>query len=135
MPGFLAGELWKPENRYLHAILKTATAVGVPPSLLMEPGKTEPVWTERDKKLLVAWQTYQDELCKNCGTPVWLGHSEDPTIQFEDDTTVCYGCQHLQQKNKEDKELPDGATRYVKPVPATEEDELPTRAAGYKTVQ
>ena len=136
MPGFLAGELWKPENRHYHTALKAAATNGVPPTLFLKPDKTDSrYWSDQDKRLALAWQTYQDELCKNCGTPVWLGHSADNTIQFEDALTTCYGCQHLQTKNKEEKELPEGSTRYVKPVPASEEDQLPSRAAGYKTIQ
>lgn len=136
MPGFLAGELWKAENRGYHLYLKTATNLGVPPSLLMERGKTEPTWTERDKKLVLAWQQLQDELCPKCGVPRWLGHSEHPDIDFKTDTAVCYSCQFLEDANEKDKKgLPKGATRFVQPIPVEiegMETKLPNRAEGYK---
>lgn len=135
MPGFLAGELWKPENRKYHLLLKTATNLGVPPSLLMEQGKTKPVWTEKDKKLVMAWQQYQDDLCPKCGIPRWIGHAEIETIDFEEHTTICYSCGFLEEKAEKSKTpVPKGGTRYVTPVPV-EGEELPTREQGYANSQ
>lgn len=139
MPGFLAEQLTRPENRWLHVILKTAANNGVPPSLFTDPSKTTSTeWTAKDKKLAVAWQTLQDETCPRCGTPTWLGHTEDERVDFESHVTICYACQHLEQEGKKAKELPAGATRYVKAVPVAIEGEvvtLPTRAEGYKRSQ
>lgn len=137
MPGFLAERLYLPENRWIHTPLKAAYATGVPPTVLILPDrKSSTKWTRIDKLLLLAWQTYQDDLCKKCGVPVWLGHSEDPNIDFKIKKTVCYSCQHLEHDKEEP---PAGGTKYTVPVPTEVEGEepkpLPTRAEGFETSQ
>jgi len=136
MPGFLAEKLYSAENRWVHTALKAAYATGVPPTVLILPDRKDSTkWTKIDKLLLLAWQTYQDDLCKKCGVPLWLGHSEDPHIDFELKETVCYSCQHIETSKKES---PPGGTKYVIPTPVEiegEETRLPSREEGFKTSQ
>lgn len=136
MPGFLAEKLYQPENRHFHTALKTAEKSGHPPTLyLLKDRKNGKKWSEVDKKLMLAWTTYQDEMCPRCGIPMWLGHSEDPNIEFHTEITVCYSCQHIGNDKKPE---PEGGTKYNTPAAVEiegEDTKLPTRAEGYKTSQ
>lgn len=135
MPGFVAEHLHKPENRYLHTAIKAAIENKVPTAFFLD-GREDPTkWLPKDKKLALAWQTYQDELCPKCGVPIWLGHSEDAHIEFELKTTVCYSCQALEEDKKEP---PKGGIRFAVPKAVEIEGEdirLPTRAEGLETAQ
>lgn len=136
MPGFLAEHLHKPENRQFHTHLRAAMSAGIPPTVLLLSSREDATtWTMLDKKLLLAWQTYQDELCKNCGVPVWLGHTTINTVEFETETTVCYSCQHIEQDKSEP---PKGGTKFAVPKPVDIEGEdvqLPSREEGLKKAQ
>lgn len=136
MPGFLAEHLHRPENRQYHAHLKAAEKYGVPPTIFLHGDKTDPnVWSLEDKRLAIAWQVYQDELCKRCGVPVWLGHSENAYIDFKIEKTTCYSCQAIESNKDEDD---PGEVKYATPCPVEIEGEdvqLPSRAEAMKSMQ
>lgn len=135
MPDFVAEQLHKPENRFLHTAIKAAFANGVPTAFFLDDRDDPRKWLPKDKKLALAWQTYQDELCPNCGVPIWLGHSENHYIDFEIKQTVCYSCQAIEDDKTEP---PKGGIKYAVPVPVELEGEdikLPSRLEGLKTAQ
>lgn len=136
MPGFVAEHLNRPENQYLHTALKVSAQYGLPPLFFLDPRASKPKWTLADKKLVLGWQKLQDETCKRCGVPVWLGHSEDNHIDFETSLSICYSCQHLETRDT--KNDAKGATAVIRPVPAKIEGEdikLPSRLEAMETVQ
>lgn len=124
MPGFLAEHLYKPENRWLHAYIKTSIATGKPVSFLLNDEPLQDDWTVLDKKLLVGYQTLQDETCKSCGTPTWLGHTEVPSVGFNVDKTTCYSCAELEKDRETSRDKnaakEHGVTKF--PVPVNLED-------------
>lgn len=136
MPGFLAEKLYQPEGRAYHTALKTAEKSGHPPTLYLLKNRTSAKkWSDIDKKLMLAWTTYQEEVCPRCGIPMWLGHSEDPNIDFHTEVTTCYACAHLEQDKRDE---PKGGTKYIVPKAVEiegEETRLPTRAEGFETAQ
>lgn len=64
--------------------------------MLFHQQPTDP-WSRADFKLLEAYQVLQDERCGDCGRSVWLCHSEDPSIQWDIQTQVCYASKALQE--------------------------------------
>lgn len=80
----------------------------------------------------------EEETCKQCGTPAWIGHSTDNTIAFEVKSSVCYGCAELEkdrddeQSNKRKKTR--GEVRYIEPYNVWG-DALPSRFDSYSREQ
>ena len=104
-----------------------------------------------DFKVLEAYQMLRDEICPQCGHPVWLCRSKSDDIEWTANTDVCYATRRKeeaewQQNNKskhgEKRRRPDrdekakwGRYTYVTPrVPsyAPEGTELPTRRDYYE---
>lgn len=84
--------------------------------------------------LSVALTLLEEETCKNCGTPAWIGHSTDNTIVFDVKSSVCYGCAEL-EKDREEQEKnravkTRGEARYVEPYNVWG-DPLPGRSESY----
>lgn len=50
-------------------------------------------WTVKDRLLTLAVLELDKEKCPQCGTPIWLGHTAEPGIEFQLEWAVCYGCQ------------------------------------------
>lgn len=99
-------------------------------------------WTPYDFKLLEAYQILQDEICPQCGHPVWLCRSDSNRIAFKVNSTVCYAERALQKKRddaKDKKHRADAKERaeygkiyYTEPfVPKNVEGGLPTRSEYY----
>lgn len=96
-------------------MIKTARSWGAPPSqvILGEPR----VWSFEDSLLSTALVLLEEETCRECGTPSWLGHSTNRYIGFEVDEAVCYGCAAMENKRKENekaKKTP-GSKPFVAP--------------------
>lgn len=87
---------------------------------------------ELNKKLKMAWQVLEDETCKMCGTPSWFGRNPDNNVDFDERSSVCKGCDHLNRKSEErnkkkgHKHNP-AITYYVTPKTVMKETKLPTR--------
>jgi hypothetical protein len=100
----------------------------------------ESTWSdERNRKLALALVILEEETCKGCGTPAWIGHSTNNKIVFDLKSSVCYACAEL-EKERENREkgrtaLPrmKGETRYASPHNVWgAEHPLPSRAHAYQ---
>lgn len=58
-------------------------------------------WESLDFKLIEAYQIMQDEICPNCGQPVWLCRSDDERILWKVDNDVCYATRALEEQRWE----------------------------------
>lgn len=117
MPGFLAEVLHKPHNRGYRIAVATARAWGVPPHVTISGG-VPGEWSEQDVLLANALTVLENETCKSCGTPVWLGYSTDNEILFRTQKSHCYGCEELEkerEKQTKAKQKGYGDTTYVEP--------------------
>jgi len=97
-------------------------------------------WTdERNRMLAMASTILEEETCKQCGTPAWIGLSTNNEIVFDLKSTTCYGCAEL-EKNREDAEKgrggrprQKGEVQYVRARNVWgEERSLPSRAHAYQ---
>lgn len=113
-------------------MIKTARSWGVPPSqiVLGEPRS----WAYEDSLLSTALVLLEEETCRDCGTPSWLGHSTNRYVGFEVDEAVCYGCAAMETKRKEteksSKKTP-GAKPFVAPFMYGDVD-FPSREDEYE---
>lgn len=81
----------------------------------------------------------EEETCKSCGTPAWIGLSTNNEIVFDIKSTICYGCAEI-EKDREDHEkgrggIPrqKGESRYAKPRSVWNDGRsLPSRAHSYQ---
>lgn len=104
-------------------------------------------WQPFDFKLIEAYQMLQDETCPKCGQPVWLCRSDDPTIAWKRNESICYASRELEKqawsRDHEAKDKPTakdkkrwGLVEYATPyVPPNQEGTLPTREAFYKSLR
>lgn len=93
---------------------------------------------ERNRKLAMALTILEEETCKGCGTPAWIGMSTNNEVVFDLKGAVCYGCAEL-EKDREDSEKrrgkirQKGETRYVSARNVWGADTpLPSRAHSYQ---
>lgn len=94
---------------------------------------------ERNRKLAMALTILEEETCKSCGTPAWIGMSTNNQIVFDLKGAVCYGCAEI-EKDREDSEKrrggrtrQKGENRYVSPRNVWGADyPLPSRAHSYQ---
>lgn len=112
--------------------------------MLFHEQPTEP-WTEYDFKILEAYQILQDEICNQCGNPVWLCHSTDNRIDFKTVNSTCFATkahmERLDAKKKRDQRASReeraewGRTTYMKPyIVQNAEGDLPTRWDYYNSL-
>lgn len=112
--------------------------------MLFHEQPTEP-WTEYDFKILEAYQILQDEICNQCGNPVWLCHSSDNRIDFKAVNSTCFATkahmERLDAKKKRDQRASReeraewGRTTYMKPyIVQNAEGDLPTRWDYYNSL-
>jgi hypothetical protein len=94
---------------------------------------------ERNRKLATALTILEEETCKSCGTPAWIGHSTNNEIVFDMKSSVCYGCAELErdredmERNRGGRQRMKGETRYVNPRSVWgEEYRLPSRVHAYQ---
>lgn len=89
--------------------------------------------------LAMAMTILEEETCKNCGTPAWIGLSTNNEIVFDIKSAICYGCAEL-EKDREDTEKSrgkkprqKGETRYAEARNVWGEGRpLPSRAYSYE---
>jgi len=55
-------------------------------------------WTDMDFKWLEAYQIMKDEICPQCGNPIWLCRSTDDRISWHEETSVCYATRAKEEK-------------------------------------
>lgn len=93
-------------------------------------------WGPVDTKLSVGLTLLEEEICKECGIPSWIGHSTDNRIVFKSDKAHCFGCMEL-EKNRADeskakKAADHGAKPYVRPELWDGSMNLPSRREEYE---
>jgi hypothetical protein len=135
MPDFLAEVLHKPHNRRYLLAVRAAREWKVPPRTMIN-GDQPDVWTREDVLLANALVVLENETCKECGTPAWLGHSTDNRLLFKTDSAHCYGCEELEkerEKLSKDKSYKGyGETVYPVPYMFGGKDPLPSRRESYE---
>lgn len=97
-------------------------------------------WTEeKNRKLAMAMTILEEETCKSCGTPAWVGLSTNNEIVFDIKSTTCYGCAELErdresyEKGRGGKPRLKGESRYVKARSVWGEGySVPSRADAYR---
>jgi hypothetical protein len=92
-------------------------------------------WNSVDTRLSMALVLLEQETCRECGTPSWLGHSADSRIEFKYDVAHCHGCMELEKQRSEAskgrKSDDHGAKPYVYPQ-GFEGVPLPSRSDEYE---
>lgn len=116
--------------------VRSAVEMGLRPSAhIMALKKPSSDWSVWDHKLAVAFSRLNAEMCDKCGNPIWLCRTTDSRVRFEVDTYVCYADKELSKRRKErekkKKDLKDGEYEYVRAVPDSSVDALPTREDYY----
>ena len=127
----------RPKNRRWALAIQTAKSWNDQPLDHLIPGLTDEL-DERTKRKLnqrikMAYQILDNESCKACGTPIWLGHSTMPAIGFKVMRTTCQACATKARvaranKSKDD----DGETEYVNAA-MYDGTELPHRMEAHAT--
>lgn len=131
MPGFLAEALTWAENSWAIPVLKTARSWQLPP-LQMISGEKSGWDDERNRLLAVALTLLEDEMCKSCGTPVWLGHSSNNEVVFDLKTSTCYGCAEIDKARDGAKKPKFGESHYVVAHNVWDDGKLPGRYEEYQ---
>ena len=97
-----------------------------------------------DFKWLEAYQITQDEICPQCGNPIWLCRSTDDRIAWHEETSVCQATRQRELKHWRDthkkspsKQEREAAGRISFMVPSVlgsypEGTQLPTREDYYR---
>jgi hypothetical protein len=105
----------------------------------MITGKPSDWADERNRKLAMATTILEEESCKSCGTPAWIGMSTNNEIVFDIKSTTCYACAELEkdresyEKGRGGKPRQKGETRYARPRNVWGEGHsLPSRAHSYQ---
>lgn len=112
--------------------------------MLFHEQPTDP-WTAYDFKILEAYQILQDEICHQCGNPVWLCHSTSNSVEFKAYETTCYATRERMKREdnkKPSKERADkkekaewGVVTTMTPYkPDYAEGEMPTRREYYESL-
>lgn len=129
----MADVLYRGHNYAFRVAVKTSREWKVPPRQML---LSEPVdWDLKDSKLSMALTILEEETCKECGTPAWIGHSTDHRIVFDYAKAHCYGCMELEKKRGEEskgKRNDHGAKPYVKAKMWGGFGELPSRRQEYE---
>lgn len=88
-------------------------------------------WSTKDKKLFAAVHALENEKCRDCGTPIWQGHTTDRRVEFQISYQTCFACAEIEEMKKHHA-LEPGEKVAVKVVdPDKNTIDLPTRAEGY----
>lgn len=94
---------------------------------------------ERNLKLATALTILEEETCKGCGTPAWVGMSTNNEIVFDIKSSTCYSCAELEkdresyEKNRGGRPRQKGETRFVSPRNVWGPGySLPSRAHAYQ---
>ena len=69
--------------------IKAALAAGIRPTAMLFHEQPTGPWSEMDFRWLEAYQITQDEICPQCGNPIWLCRSTDDRISWTKHESVC----------------------------------------------
>lgn len=123
MPPFLADVLTWPGNRIYITAIKAAINFSVPPTVMLLNDRQPDKWLPVDKKLAIAYQILEEETCPDCGTPIWLGHSDDETVTFSIKSTTCYSCAVIEAEQDNQSKRKRAPAKGTKKNLAFEPDE------------
>lgn len=56
----------------------------------------DPVWTDRDRLLIIAWELYSASLCEGCGQEKHRAMNPDMSGFYEVQTYQCFACDALE---------------------------------------
>ncbi|ALY08451.1 tail assembly chaperone [Arthrobacter phage Thunderclap] len=128
---FFVEVLTRPENKGLLLPIKTAKEWGWSPTAVLTGSKKVHKHYKHDQALAMALQIIEEEKCQSCGLPIWIGHSENASMEFSLEHVVCYACEFEDQEtSKKSYNRKKGHTPYVRPwmdALEGEDDSLPTR--------
>ncbi len=96
-------------------------------------------WNEFDFLLLEAYQMLQDEICTDCGNPIWICHNEEAAnVGFKVKTTKCFAKAELERwQEKEDKKKTKRKAYGERPYIVAytyDGSEMPTRSDYYQSL-
>ena len=101
--------------------------------------RTQPTkkWNNWDFALVEAFQTLEDEICKQCGNPVWLCRSNSNKFEFQVKEEICHATRKLEFVKDNKKKVKERASKedrnnfgkfyYALPKLYPFEDKMPTR--------
>jgi len=92
--------------------IKAAIAHGVRPSVMVLGEDSKKKWGKWDFVLAKAYQRYTDEICQQCGYPIYLCHSSDSRIEFEVHKETCFAAAEVERAQDRTKDKAYGA-RFV----------------------
>lgn len=94
-------------------------------------------WSMQDRLLVMAALQLKDELCPDCGTPIWLGHTYSSSVEYSIEYSICHACEELELQTK-DLKLAPGERPHVHAIGLENEDgtfdALPSREEGYSKI-
>lgn len=106
-----------------------------PTAALLELPDPYSDWNGQDYRLEEASLVLDREICKSCGSPVWLCHTASNAVGFEVRSGWCYGKAEIEDYNESNEapKLEAGEYRYAVAVGAKtgvddERDPLPRRS-------
>lgn len=87
-------------------MIATAQEWKIPPLTML--GLEEGGWTETDRLLALAYHTYKQGLCAQCGFPARLAHGGHMDGWYETTETVCDACATKDRYQKDhEKDTPE----------------------------
>lgn len=98
-------------------MMKAAIAHGLRPSAFVLGRDSRKKWGKWDFLLAKAYQRYLDELCPQCGMPVYICHSEDSRIEFKINKDVCFAAADVERVQKANTDPKKGAEPGVRFAP------------------
>lgn len=98
---------------------------------------TEP-WNQFDFMLLEAYENLKNEICQECGNPIWICRNEEAhNIGFKVRTVTCFAKAEMdkwqKQREKQNKELKPGELPFVTPY-SYDDSPMPTRMQFFRTL-
>ena len=121
MPDFLAEVLTWSENFYINVAIETALKLNQPPIGFINDSLGGDEWTWLDKRLAVAFNLMNKEVCESCGKPIWICRNDDRNIDFSVRVAKCYAKEALERdeesrSKRKNGKLKKGEYLYVVPI-------------------
>src|SRR5574338_721003 len=102
---FLVGRLSRPGAVDARLLLKTATALGLPVSVVQGRCKPGDRWLPSDTIAALAWQSFTDSLCPSCGNSRHESMDPDSDGEWWADLPMrCHACTAIAARAKEYRE-------------------------------
>lgn len=82
-------------------MMKAAIAHGLRPSAIVLGRDSRNKWGKWDFLLAKAYQRYLDELCPQCGMPIYICHSTDSRVEFKIVKDICFAAAAVERAQKQ----------------------------------